>query len=56
MKAYFITVVVVIVVVLIAAWFINGGEHFKDVALICYGAVIGWVAAWVAAQSVYSKR
>ena len=55
MKTYFIAVVIVIVAVLIAAWFVNGGEHFKDVAMVCYGFVIGWLAAWVA-QSVSSKK
>jgi hypothetical protein len=40
MKTYFIAVVV-IVVELVAAWFVSGGEHFRDVALVCYGFVIG---------------
>jgi uncharacterized membrane protein YfcA len=56
MKAYFITVVIVIAVVLLAEWFMNGGEHFKDVALICYGFVIGWLVAWFATQCLSAKK
>jgi hypothetical protein len=56
MKTYFISVVIIIAVVLIAGWFLNGGEHFKEAALVCYGFVIGWLAAWFIAQSVYSKK
>ena len=32
-------------VVLGIAWFYKGGGHFKNVALICYGFVIGWLSA-----------
>jgi preprotein translocase subunit SecF len=56
MKTYFIAVVVVIAAVLIAGWFLNGGEHFKDITAVCYGFVIGWLAVWFIAQSVYSKK
>jgi len=47
--------IAVIAVVLGIAWFHNGGEHFKSVALICYGFSIGWLNGFVVARSVYQK-
>jgi hypothetical protein len=44
-KAYIISAVIIIAVILIAARFINGGVHYKYVSLICYGFLIGYLAA-----------
>ena len=39
------TLGITIAVVLGIAWFYKGGEHFKNVALICCGFFIGWLSA-----------
>jgi len=48
--------IAIIAVVLCIAWFHKGGEHFKSVALICYGFPIGWLNGFVIARSVYRKK
>jgi hypothetical protein len=48
--------IAIIAVVLCIAWFQSGGEHFKSVALICYGFFIGWLNGFVVARSVYTKK
>ncbi len=47
--------IAIIAIVLGIAWFQNHGEHFKVVALICYGFLIGWLNGFVIARSVYRK-
>lgn len=42
---YVVKLAIAIGVVLCIAWFYKGGEHFKNVALICYGFFIGWLSA-----------
>jgi len=42
---YVVALAIPMAVVLCLAWFYKGGEHFKNVALICYGFVIGWLSA-----------
>jgi len=42
MKNYIVAILVVIAVVLLVAWFVTPGEHFKSVASVCYGFLIGW--------------
>ncbi|MGO8761684.1 MAG: hypothetical protein ACLP2P_08755 [Desulfobaccales bacterium] len=44
-RGYVVALGIPIAVVLGIAWFYKGGEHFKNVALICYGFVIGWLSA-----------
>jgi hypothetical protein len=44
------------VVVLGIAWFYNGGEHFKGVASVCYGFLLGWLAGAFTTKSVYEKK
>jgi hypothetical protein len=46
-----IAMTIVIAVVLSIAWFYKGGGHFKNVALICYGFVLGWLSAALAFKS-----
>jgi hypothetical protein len=43
---YAITVLVVLAVVLGIAWFYASGEHLVRVSLICYGFLLGYLAAW----------
>ncbi len=43
-KRYLISATVVILMVLSIAWFYNGGKHFYNVALICYGYFIGFLS------------
>lgn len=51
-RGYVIAVAVILALVLLAAEFINGGEHFQTVALICAGFAAGWIAAF-ASQRLY---
>jgi uncharacterized membrane protein YfcA len=44
-RRYLVALVIAIGAVLAIAWFYKGGEHFKYVALVCYGYVIGWLSA-----------
>jgi uncharacterized membrane protein YfcA len=44
-RGYVVPLALTISMVLGLAWFYKGGEHFKIVALICYGYVIGWLSA-----------
>jgi uncharacterized membrane protein YfcA len=46
-----VATVIAIALVLSIAWFYKGGEHFKNVALVCYGFVIGWLSAALAFKS-----
>jgi RsiW-degrading membrane proteinase PrsW (M82 family) len=56
LRKYFIRVRVSIAVVLGVAWFYKGGAHFKGVAAVCYGFLIGWLSGLVNAKSVYQKK
>lgn len=56
MKSYIIAVLVIIAVVLLIAWFYTPGEHFKNVALVCSGFLLGWLSAFLVAHSVYGKK
>jgi hypothetical protein len=42
---YVVALATTIAVVLGIAWLYKGGGHFKSVALVCYGYVIGWLSA-----------
>jgi hypothetical protein len=44
---YAITVLIVLAVVLGIARLYASGEHFIRVSLICYGFLLGYLAAWV---------
>ncbi len=55
MKSYIIAVLVIIAVVLLVGWFVTPGEHFKSVALVCSGFLLGWLSAFIA-QFVYGKK
>ncbi|MFI5331413.1 MAG: hypothetical protein ACHQ2F_10350 [Desulfobaccales bacterium] len=48
--------IIIIAAVLGIAWFYKGGEHFKGVASVCYGFLLGWIAGFVAAKAVYQKK
>jgi hypothetical protein len=41
-----ITVFFILGTVLGIAWFYASGEHFIRVSLICYGFLLGYLAAW----------
>jgi len=56
LRLHIIWVIIIIVVVLGIAWFYNGGEHFKGVASVCYGFLIGWLSGAFTAKSVYEKK
>jgi xanthine/uracil permease len=43
---YSIIVIIVLAAVLVFAWFYTSGEHFIRVLLICYGFLLGYLAAW----------
>ena len=38
-----------------AAWFYGPHRHFVGVLTICYGFLIGWIAAWFSMYR-YSRR
>jgi drug/metabolite transporter (DMT)-like permease len=56
LRWHIIGVLIIIVVVLGVAWFYNGGEHFKGVASVCYGFLLGWLSGAFTAKSVYEKK
>ena len=56
LRWYFIGVVIIIVVVVGIAWFYKGGEHFKGVASVCYGFLLGWLSGAFTAKSVDKKK
>jgi hypothetical protein len=43
---YIVGVLVILAVVLGIARFHDAGQHFMPVSLICYGFLIGYLAAW----------
>jgi hypothetical protein len=43
---FVITVLIILAAVLGIAWFYSSGEHFIRVSLICYGFLLGYLAAW----------
>lgn len=45
-RKYSITVVIVLAIVVGVARLSASGEHFIRVSLICYGFLIGYLAAW----------
>jgi hypothetical protein len=45
-RKYAIIVFVVLAAVNSIAWFYASGEHFIRVSLICYGFLLGYLAAW----------
>jgi hypothetical protein len=45
-RKYAIIVSVVLAAVLGIAWFYASGEHFIRLSLICYGFLLGYLAAW----------
>ena len=56
LRWYFIGVVIIIIVLVGIAWFYKGGEHFKGVASIYYGLLLGWLSGAFTAKSVYEKK
>jgi drug/metabolite transporter (DMT)-like permease len=52
---YWIAVIVIIAAVLGVAWFYDGGQHFKSVAGVCYGYLIGYVSGFLT-KSFKDKR
>ncbi len=53
---YSIRVIIALAVVLGIAWFYKGGEHFRGVAAVCYGYLLGWLSGFVRAKYVYQKK
>jgi hypothetical protein len=45
-RKYAVTVFVILAAVLGIAWFYASGERFIRVSLICYGFLLGYLAAW----------
>jgi len=43
---YLVSVLCILAVVLGVARFYDAGVHFSQVSLICYGFLIGYLAAW----------
>lgn len=46
-RRYAVAVFAVLTAVVGLAWFFSSGEHFVRISLICYGFLLGYIAAWL---------